>query len=629
MRYHWLARSRLLLFLLIALLITYAPQASATRTEPSSRPAQTFLVQSITPNQGVNTLPTSVTITGSGFSTAPPPTVRLVGTAGVFPLTPVVAQNSTTLTTTVPAGLTPGIYDLSVISGGRTSILASAFIVLSSEPPLIDGVQPDAALNDRASELIVQGTNFYAGAVVMLGGTELATTRVNIQSLLATVPEGLTPGRYSVTVKNLDGGEATLADAFTVINASGLNDDLSSSNDLLWINPQAPRATVPFDLGLLVQRRGGRNALDNVLVEFRRDAPDGEILGSVLIPFLDPRSEPVSTPGLPVTFANAGVVTIYAIIDPNNEATEDDEDNNIYSRTIVVGDPPPPAVDQIPPTVDGITINDGSSDIVTDPNINVDIQASDNQSGVPNIYMIEYAYFEGTGRWVPIAQSGWLPFGTSPQRYLRTLMPQSGMRYIQVRARDGAGNISIGQARRLINYEAPSDSIGRGQTRIYRYELAAGQSFEVNVDVLSGDADLYVWSSRTDQSARVSNLPGSADERVRIEAAQIVPGLYQVEVFGYTAATYRITTTIGDLPASASAQQDGGIDPLKDLPTAPLVGVTSIPSEQAGNVPPPPTDTVTPTPTPTPTSTPTPTPTSTPTPTPVTGNSVYLPLVRR
>jgi hypothetical protein len=328
-----------------------------------------------------------------------------------------------------------------------------------------------------------------------------------------------------------------------------------------------------------------------VSVEFRRDSPTGPLLGTGVVDLLDPVNGVASSIGVAVTFPSAGQVTIYAIIDPNGLFTEDDETNNVYQRTLVVGAAPAAGADTIPPTVDGIEVNGGSTANVTSRDIAVAIRASDPNtpvtgSGVRQAHMIEYVYNDSIGNWVPVASSGWLPFNTSPEEYAWTLLPQPGMRYIQVRARDGAGNISIGQARRLLNYEPPSDSIARGQTRIYRYEVAEGQGLQVDLDVLSGDADLYVWSSQADQSANVSNLPGSADEQVRISAGQIAPGLYQVEVYGYTAATYRITTTIGNLPASVPAQQRGGISQAKNIPTAPLVGVTSIPDARAGSVPP-------------------------------------------
>jgi hypothetical protein len=146
--------------------------------------------------------------------------------------------------------------------------------------------------------------------------------------------------------------------------------------------------------------------------------------------------------------------------------------------------------------------------------------------------------------------------------------------------------ISIGNARQLVNYDPPQNTIGRRQTHIYRYSVPDGQRLTVNLEVVSGDADLYVWSSRTDQSARVSNLEDSANEQVSVPADQVAPGVYQVEVYGYTAAEYRITTNVG--PAQAALQAEltvGGVSPDKTRPDTPVVPVDSLPDERQGAAP--------------------------------------------
>jgi hypothetical protein len=417
---------------------------------------------------------------------------------------------------------------------------------VTPELPQISAVAPRIALNDRPIELLVEGANFVEGAVVRLDGSDLATSFNSDSSLLAIIEVDQAADVYDVVVVNPNGDQVRLIDAIIILDAKTSNfDDLFSSDEQLWVDPLPARATVPIDLGLIVQRLGGKQVLEEVPVEFRRDSPTGPLLGTGIVPFLDPSDGVDSTTSVAVTFASAGEVTIYAIIDPDNTIPEDDETNNVYQRTFVVGEAPAAGADLTPPTVDGIEINGGADTNVTSRDIAVDIRASDptqptSASGVRQAHMIEYVYNDSIGNWVPVARSGWLPFDTSPEEYAWKLFSQPGMRYIQVRARDAVGNISIGQARRLLNYEPLSDSIARGQTRIYRYEVAAGQGLQVDLDVVSGDADLYVWSSRADQSARVSNLLGSADEQVRITTSQITPGLYQVEVFGYTAATYRM-----------------------------------------------------------------------------------------
>jgi hypothetical protein len=154
-----------------------------------------------------------------------------------------------------------------------------------------------------------------------------------------------------------------------------------------------------------------------------------------------------------------------------------------------------------------------------------------------------------------------------------------------VRARDAADNISIGNAQQVVNYEPSTDQVGRGQTRVYRYTVEAGQAFTVDLRVLSGDADLYVWSSNPAQSARVSNQ-FEGDEQVIVPANEIVPGIYQIEVYGYTAATYQLTAGAGTTLLAASHADD--VAQAEKPPreeNGPVIPVDSVPDEQQGTVP--------------------------------------------
>jgi hypothetical protein len=100
---------------------------------------------------------------------------------------------------------------------------------------------------------------------------------------------------------------------------------------------------------------------------------------------------------------------------------------------------------------------------------------------------------------------------------------------------------------------------------------------------VSGDADLYVWSSSSALSH--SNNSGSDPEVVSIAAAQITPGIYQVEVYGYTTAVYTISTTIDGVTAALPTRWFSGISQAKTLPTVPLISINSSPNQQAGSVP--------------------------------------------
>ncbi|MDF1516002.1 MAG: IPT/TIG domain-containing protein, partial [Anaerolineae bacterium] len=92
--------------------------------------------------------------------------------------------------------------------------------------PTISGIQPDSTPNDVDTIVNIHGAGFSA----VLSGTDVITAPqvfldnenlvdvgwVNSTSLTVTVPWGLTPQTYTVTVENSDGITSTLPNAFTV-----------------------------------------------------------------------------------------------------------------------------------------------------------------------------------------------------------------------------------------------------------------------------------------------------------------------------------------------------------------------------------------------------------------------------
>ena len=100
---------------------------------------------------------------------------------------------------------------------------------LSTVPgPLVSGVEPASAANDIDVSVTITGADFAAGEAgapaptVMLGDTALKdVTLVDSTTLTATVPWGMDPGSYALTVTNPDGGSASLSAAFTVTPGLG------------------------------------------------------------------------------------------------------------------------------------------------------------------------------------------------------------------------------------------------------------------------------------------------------------------------------------------------------------------------------------------------------------------------
>ncbi len=357
-------------------------------------------------------------------------------------------------------------------------------------------------------------------------------------------------------------------------------------NDL-WITPFFPRVGQQAQVGALVHHPGGKNVLADVPVRFFLNGLDeANRLGDSVVPFLDPPPNPGefgNTVPLTVTLTEAGTHTLYGIVDPDNTLGDLFIGELVISRTVVV-QPPSATDDAISPIITNLRVNNGNPE-ATSNDVPIELRASDPDdagpaSGVRGMKLIEYLYRDEIERWVPVQRSEWISYTEGITLTTQwTLAAGDGMRYIHARATDAVGNISIGPVPLvLVNYQQPSTAIAQGEVHVYRYEVAAGQQITARLESLSGDADLYVWSNNAAESGRVSNLSDAPDVVV-VPASQVSPGVYQVEVYGYTSAEYRLTVTVDAALASRSTlqQDEGGTDDSKAQRGASLLPVSSVP----------------------------------------------------
>jgi len=101
---------------------------------------------------------------------------------------------------------------------GKLDVLAAIGEMI---PPTVIAISPDyTCSNITTTDVTITGTNFEPTPTVTIDTTPLINvTYVNSTTLTATVPEGIPPGTYDVTVTNpgpcnLSG---TLPDGFTVM----------------------------------------------------------------------------------------------------------------------------------------------------------------------------------------------------------------------------------------------------------------------------------------------------------------------------------------------------------------------------------------------------------------------------
>ncbi|NLH50067.1 MAG: hypothetical protein GX444_15925 [Myxococcales bacterium] len=84
-------------------------------------------------------------------------------------------------------------------------------------------VEPTAGSNDADIAIVLSGTNFSGTPRVLVGAVECTSVAVVTSSLLsAVIPAGTAAGLYDITVITEKLDQASLADAFTVINPNNL-----------------------------------------------------------------------------------------------------------------------------------------------------------------------------------------------------------------------------------------------------------------------------------------------------------------------------------------------------------------------------------------------------------------------
>jgi photosystem II stability/assembly factor-like uncharacterized protein len=127
----------------------------------------------------------------------------------------------------------------------------------------VSEVDPASGPNDLDTPIIITGTDFAAPPTVTLGTTLLDDVGwVSTRTLTATVPWGLDPGVYTLTVENPDGGSAGLTDAFTVTEAIGVwnaAELYGGGIDSIVVNPVTPTTlyAASRDVGLFRSHDGG------------------------------------------------------------------------------------------------------------------------------------------------------------------------------------------------------------------------------------------------------------------------------------------------------------------------------------------------------------------------------------
>ena len=143
-------------------------------------------------------------------------------------------------------------------SHDRTALAAALDLAVTQ-------VGPAGAPNDLDTPIVITGTGFVISSTAQLGDVDLEDLSwVSSSTLTATVPWGMDPGVYTLTVGKPDAGSVALANAFTVTEAIGVwtpGELYGGSVESVIVNPVTPTTlyAASSKAGLFQSRNGGES----------------------------------------------------------------------------------------------------------------------------------------------------------------------------------------------------------------------------------------------------------------------------------------------------------------------------------------------------------------------------------
>jgi hypothetical protein len=165
-------------------------------------------VSNVSPNTGLTTGGTAITISGANF------VAGVTVTVGGSPATGVAVLSGTTIAATTPAHAAGAVNITVTNTDGQSGTLTSGFTYVLPAPT-VGNVSPNTGLTTGGTAITITGTNFVAGATATVGGSPAAGVAVITSTTITATTPAHAVGAVGVTVTNPDTQSGTLATGFT------------------------------------------------------------------------------------------------------------------------------------------------------------------------------------------------------------------------------------------------------------------------------------------------------------------------------------------------------------------------------------------------------------------------------
>jgi IPT/TIG domain len=471
-------------------------------------------IASISPNNGPSAGGTVVTVTGSGFNTAPGATQIFIGAnQGVTPSCATVAS----CTVTTPAG--SGVVDIRVVVNGEQSATSPADLYTYNAPPpvgsgpSITSISPSSGLLGGATTVTISGINLAGATSINFGANAGTGINCSADGSTCTVFSPAGTGTVDVQVTTPAGTSPIVAgDRFSYV---------SPTATLYAWGITAPKGGMLFLPGSLNGGPGHFWTSDHVNGFCREDLVSGTTLHAINYSVCDDGS--IGSPGQAVydPRVNADGVTHYIYV-PDNAVKSVAVWRLTYNPTTetIVGSP-----EAMIPLADVRTLKPNGMALGPDGNLYVtdltepNIRQITNPNGDPRTQTVGIVAVTGDGRGANgtigfIGNRAYISENRAASWFDITICPPNAATPCNTTPLPMPSGVFIaGVATDPVNgFVYAADSPGGANANIWRYSVASNTTalyLQGGVVPAAGSPNVTVWCSLTCTRPFDSNLtPG-------------------------------------------------------------------------------------------------------------------------